>query len=61
MNRDDMWKTLFAELIREKLGLFRSISFHIVNSSVDADTKNQKMQVMLIAESIKVFQLNAGK
>ena len=42
MNRDDMWKTLFAELIREKLGLFRSISFHIVNSSVDADDAVQR-------------------
>ncbi|WP_294504679.1 RNA polymerase sigma factor [uncultured Victivallis sp.] len=42
MNRDDAWKKLFAELIREKLGLFRSISFHIVNSSADADDAVQR-------------------
>ncbi len=36
-NPSEKDKALFAELIREKLGLFRTAAFHIVNSSQDAD------------------------
>ncbi len=36
-NPSEKDKALFAELIREKLGLFRAAAFNIVNSCTDAD------------------------
>lgn len=35
--RDGQFETIFAELIRTRLGLYRSISVGIVNSPADAD------------------------
>lgn len=36
-DRDEHYRNVFAELIREKLGLFRSIAARIVNTAADAD------------------------
>ncbi len=36
-DRDEQFKNMFADLIHQRLGLYRSISVKIVNSAADAD------------------------
>ena len=37
LNSDNIYRNIFAQLIRTKLSLFRSVAVKIVNSSADAD------------------------